>query len=137
MSQHRHHHRRSDTRIRFEALMFTIYSLVLIYLFYFSLEWKLEGNKIFNAWRSYYPALFELLHPILFNKYNTIWFDSILIIIIFFFYNRKFQTLIRSSYTRGIYILTSIIAWVLIILTLLFWIGYILSLPIVMVYWIG
>lgn len=137
MSHHRHHHRQSDTRIRFEALMFAIYSIVLIYLFYFSLEWKLEGNKIFNTWRSSYPSLFDLLHPILFNKYNTIWFDSILIIIIFFFYNRKYQTLIRSSYTKGIYVLTSIAVWVLIILTLLFWIGYILSLPIVMVYWIG
>lgn len=133
MSQHRRHY--SDSRIRIEGLMFTIYSAVLVYLFYFSLEWKIEGNKIFNKWRNSYPSVYELLHPILFNKYNTIWFDSILIIIIFFFYNRHYNTLIRSSYTKGIYIITSIIVWALMILTLLFWVGYILSIPVVMVMW--
>jgi len=140
MSQHHHHHHRhssSGMGVGFERLMFTIYSIVLVYLFYFSLEWKLEGNKIFSGWRSSYPSLYETLHPILFNKYNTIWFDSILIIIIFFFYNRHYDTLIRSSYTRGIYTLTSIIVWALLILTIFFWVGYLLSVPWVMVYWVA
>jgi len=130
-------HRHSDSRFRMEGLLFAIYSFVLVYLFYFSLKWKLEGNKIFKGWRNSYPSVYELLHPILFNKFNTIWFDSILIIIIFFFYNRYYRTLIRSSFTRGVYVITSVIVWVLLVLTLLFWVGYILSIPMVMVMWVG
>jgi hypothetical protein len=130
-----HRHRHEDSRIRMEGLVFTLYSIVLVCLFYFSLKWKLEGNKIFNSWRKSYPSVYELLHPILFNKFNTIWFDSVLIIIAFFFYRRHYSTLIRSSYTKGVYVITSVIVWVLMILTLFFWVGYILSIPLVVEVW--
>ena len=135
---HRHYrHQHNSTGSFFENLSFTLYSLVLVYLFYFSLQWKLKGNQIFAAWRQSYATIYELFHPILLNKYNTIWFDSILIIIIFFFYRRHYETIIHNSFNRGIYFLTLVIVWVLLILTLIFWIGYLLSVPFVTVYWVA
>jgi len=121
-----------------EKIVFTIISLLIIFLFHFSLELKHHGVEAFRD----VPFLSDdfvsqnrgALSAFA-RGFGLLFYDSLLTIIVLFFYQRYYLTLIRSGYNRIVYFITLVLVLIAIVLFVIYWLHHLLDISIITGYW--
>jgi hypothetical protein len=121
-----------------EKIVFTIVSLLIIFLFHFSLELKHIGVAAFGELPllddSFVSNNKEMLSAFA-KGFGLLFYDSLLTIIVLFFYQRYYRTLFRSAYNKVVYFITLIVVLICIALFIIYWLHHLLDVSIITGYW--
>ncbi len=121
-----------------EKIVFTLISLLIIFLFHFSLELKHLGVEAFRDLPFLSDDFVSHNHEVLSafaRGFGLLFYDSLLTIIVLFFYQRYYLTLIRSGYNRIVYFITLVLVLIAIVLFVIYWLHHLLDISIITGYW--
>lgn len=122
---------RTSTR---EKISFTLLSVIIIFLFHFSIDLKLHGVGAFYRvpflGRDFVNSNRGMLAAFA-HGYGMLFYDSLLTIIVLFFYQRYYITLIRSNYNRVAHFITLVIMLICVALFIIYWLQHLLDVSII------
>jgi|GEM_PF-5948409 len=121
-----------------EKILFTLISLLIIFLFHFSLELKHLGVDAYRELPFFTDGFINSNRGALaaFAKgFGLLFYDSVLIVLVLFFYQRYYLTLIRSGYNKVIYFITLVLVLICILFFIMYWLHHLLDVSIITGYW--